>query len=129
MHELAVCQALLHEVCRVAEAQGATDVSRVIVWVGPLSGVEPALLERAFEIARVETPARHAELILEFSGVQVRCRNCGAVSSVSPTCLLCPRCGDFHTELLAGDELMLKRVELTVVAAGANADRGEPVYV
>lgn len=112
MHELAVCQALLSEVCDVVDAQGPATVSRITVCVGPLSGVEPALLERAFYLARAGGPAAEAELVLESGDIRVRCRACGTDSKATPARLVCGCCGDFHVDLLSGDELLLRRVEL-----------------
>ena len=41
MHELAVCQALIEQVQRVARANAARRIISITVSVGPLSGVEP----------------------------------------------------------------------------------------
>jgi len=44
--------------------------------------------------------------------VRVRCRGCGAETMATANRLVCGACGDWHTDLLAGDELLLLRVEL-----------------
>jgi hydrogenase nickel incorporation protein HypA/HybF len=108
MHELAVCQALLTQVERVA--RGA-DVRRIVVRVGPLSGIEPRLLERAFGFARAGGSAAAAELAIEPAAVRVRCLECGAESGATANRLLCAACGAWRTRLLEGDELVLQRVE------------------
>ena len=118
MHELAVCQALLTEVGRVARDAGAGPVQRVVLRVGPLSGIEPELLSRAFEVARAGIADR-AELCIELSPVRVRCHDCGAEREVPPNRLTCRDCGSRHTELRAGDELILQRVEFAAAAAAA----------
>ena len=46
-------------------ANDATEVSRIAVAVGPLSGVDASLLARAFEVARMGTIAAHAQLEIE----------------------------------------------------------------
>ncbi|MEN8167275.1 MAG: hydrogenase maturation nickel metallochaperone HypA, partial [Pseudomonadota bacterium] len=51
MHELSVCQALLAQVTEVADREQASEVSRILLRIGPLSGVVPELLEQAFTIA------------------------------------------------------------------------------
>ncbi len=51
MHELAVCQALMTQVEQVASREGAARVTAVMLQVGPLSGVEPRLLQDAWPIA------------------------------------------------------------------------------
>lgn len=114
MHELALCQALLAEVERVATAHGASGVARIVITVGPLSGTEPALLDRAFSIARAGTPAEAATLEIEAAPVRVQCTNCGAEGEATVSRLSCEACGDWRVRLLGGDELLLKRVELSV---------------
>ena len=119
MHELAVCQALLTQVQRVAAEHGARAVRRVVLKVGPLSGVEPQLLRRAFDVARLGGIAAEAELSIEPVAVRVRCRECEAETDAAANRLLCGRCGAWQTQLLSGEELVLQRVELVPAAAAA----------
>ena len=114
MHELAVCQSLLQEVGRAATANGAREVTRVVVAIGALSGVEGALLGRAFEVARCGTVAEHAALEIETVPVRVRCKICAAETETAVNALLCGGCGAWQVEIASGDELLLKRVELVV---------------
>ena len=79
MHELAICQALIEQVEAIAR-QRAARVARVRVAVGPLSGVEPRLLERAYPLACAGTVAEGSELAIDEVPVRVRCRDCGAES-------------------------------------------------
>lgn len=112
MHELAVCQGMLSQVMDIVRQQQARTVTRILVQIGPLSGVEPSLLAQAFPIASAGTPAAGARLVLESLPVRVRCEQCGAESDALPNRLLCGACGDYHTRLLSGDELLLASVEL-----------------
>jgi hydrogenase nickel incorporation protein HypA/HybF len=112
MHELSVCQGLMTQVLRIAEEHGATRVDRIVLQVGALSGVEPHLLADAFPFASAGTPAEGAELIIESLGIRVRCSRCGAETEATANHLVCGVCGDWQTQLLSGDELLLVRVEL-----------------
>jgi len=114
MHELSICQALLSQLETLAVQHQARQVARVVVKVGPLGGVEPDLLAHAFTIARVDTVAAEAELVLETLAVRIRCQQCGAESEVPANHLCCSACGDWHTQLLSGDELLLARVEFII---------------
>ncbi len=113
MHELSVVQALLREIDAIAIANDAAAVRRVTVQIGPLCGVDPALLASAFEAARGLGLTAGTELVFESLAVKVRCRECGEDSTVTPNRLLCGSCGGYRTTLLTGDELLLRRVELT----------------
>jgi hydrogenase nickel incorporation protein HypA/HybF len=121
MHELTVCQALLAEVRHAARDVAAGPLCRVVVRAGPLSGVEPRLLARAFSLARAGTVAEHAELVLEEAPVRVHCLLCDAESEALPNRLLCGRCGGLRTRLVSGDELVLQRLEFRAPPAAAPA--------
>ena len=113
MHELAVCQSLLSEVERVASAHGAMAVSRIGIAVGPLSGIEASLLDRAFDIARIGTLAGEAELEIEEIPITVWCAACAAETRpTAANVLLCGRCGTWQVDIRSGNELILKQVEL-----------------
>ncbi len=112
MHELSICRSLLAEAAAVASRHGADAVTSLTVGVGPLSGVEPGLLERAFSLACCGTVAEGAALRFETPPIQVRCRTCAGVSAAAANRLICAHCGDWRTELISGDELILMSVEL-----------------
>lgn len=113
MHEMAICQGLLSQVEQIAAERGAGRVESIVLSIGPLSGVEPELLSRAFEAARMGTVAQTAELEIERGAVLVECRVCGASGEATPNRLLCPSCGDWKVSLKQGDELLLLRLELS----------------
>ena len=113
MHELAVCQGLVDEIERVARAQHASAVHAVVVAVGALSGVEPALLQAAFDIARAGTVAAQAQLRVDALPARVACEACGFSSEVPSNRLLCPGCGSWRVRVVGGEELTLLRVELS----------------
>jgi hydrogenase nickel incorporation protein HypA/HybF len=113
MHELSVCQAMLAQVEAIAKQQNASQVHRIVIHIGPLSGVVPELLQQAFTIAREGSIAAQAELETSLQQVRIRCQQCGAECSVKANKLICCECGDFRTQLISGDELLLASVELT----------------
>lgn len=116
MHELSVCRALLDQAAAVAETHGARAVDRIVIRIGPLSGIEPKLLREAFLIARAGTPAEQADLIVQLTAVSVRCEICSAESMCPPNRLMCGICGSHRTQLIGGDELLLVSVELLAQA-------------
>lgn len=114
MHELSVCLALIDQVESIARERGANRVERIHLRVGPLSGVEAPLLRSAFPLAAAGTLAEGARLEITGTPVRVRCRRCGAESDAEPNRLICAACGDYRTELLSGDEMLLASLELVV---------------
>lgn len=91
----------------------APGVASITLRIGPLSGVVPALLMQAFPLAAAGSVAAHADLTIESLPVRVHCHGCGADSDAAVNRLLCGVCGDWHTALISGDELLLASVELT----------------
>ncbi|MGF1643601.1 MAG: hydrogenase maturation nickel metallochaperone HypA [Thiotrichales bacterium] len=112
MHELSICQAIVDQVERIAADRRARGVGLIKVLLGPLAGVEPALLAHAFPLATAGTIAADAVLALEVSPIKVRCRACGAETTAEINKLVCGECGDWKTQILSGDELLLASVEL-----------------
>ena len=128
MHELSVCQALIEQVEAVAREQNATRVLLIRLGIGPLSGVEPQLLEQAFSIARAGSIAADAELHVTCLPIRVSCKACGTVSDAQAARLVCAACGNWQTTLVSGDELLLTQVELARKSATASpspAERGQ----
>jgi hydrogenase nickel incorporation protein HypA/HybF len=112
MHELAICQSILRQAQAVARAQRAERVISLTLSIGPLAGVEPALLNAAFPLAAAGTCCAGASLRIETVGVVVSCKICGAVSDALPNRLLCAVCGTWRVALRSGDEMRLTSLEV-----------------
>lgn len=112
MHELSVCQSIISQVTQIAHDNNAVSVSKVIVHIGPLSGVEAPLLKHAFPIASAGSIAQDALLETHILPIRVRCTICGNENEASINELLCSACGAWQTTLLSGDEMLLQSIEL-----------------
>ncbi len=112
MHELAVCQDIITQVEAIALNNNAVSVVVINLQIGPLSGVEIPLLTAAFSIARSGTVADQAELKIEALPIRVKCNDCHTESTVSQNKLICKQCGNWQTQLISGDEMLLRQVEL-----------------
>lgn len=112
MHELAVCQGLMDQVNQVGARENAERVTLIRLSIGPLCGLEAQLLRDAFPIAAAGSIAEAAELVIEEQPVRVRCLSCGADTEAAINRLVCGACGDYRTQLLSGDEMLLTSLEL-----------------
>jgi hydrogenase nickel incorporation protein HypA/HybF len=126
MHELAICHSVLRQVASIAANHGARHVGRITLRIGPLAGVEPDLLRLAFPLIAAGTVCDGAIIEIEHTPVQVRCKDCSAMSDVRPNRLLCASCGTWRVTLVTGDEMLLARVELLDMLA---AQPEEPANV
>jgi hydrogenase nickel incorporation protein HypA/HybF len=109
VHELSIAESIVSGVCeRIADAH----VTRVIVEIGVLSGVVADSVRFFFDACIKGTPLAGAALeIVEVKGL-ARCRSCGAESQANDLALHCP-CGSLDVELVRGDKLLVKAVEVT----------------
>jgi hydrogenase nickel incorporation protein HypA/HybF len=112
MHELSVCQSMMQQLESIAARENARQITSVTLRIGPLSGIEPELLQQAFPIATAGSLAAQAELKIETQPVRIYCSRCDAEYEVPSNQLLCPRCADLQTRIVSGDELLLASLEL-----------------
>jgi hydrogenase nickel incorporation protein HypA/HybF len=112
VHELSVAQALVEQVEAVIHQNHAQSATLIRVRIGPLAGVVPDLLANAFPLAAAGSRLEHAELEFAHAPITVRCQTCGAETEAAMNRLICGTCGDWHTQVISGDELLLESVEL-----------------
>lgn len=90
---------------------GARDATRIVLQIGPLSGVVDQLLHRAFDLMRPDSIVENAALEIQSCPVVVLCQACDKESEVPCNRLVCLHCGQWQTTLVSGDELLLLRIE------------------
>jgi hydrogenase nickel incorporation protein HypA/HybF len=112
MHELSICQALIDQVEMIAQQRNAMQIDKILVQIGPLSGIESHLLAQAYPLASAGSIAQYAELVIEDLPIRIRCEECGMETSAQANKLICGACGNWRTQLLSGDEMLLKSVEM-----------------
>jgi len=104
---------------QLADRHGATGVAKIVLSIGPLSGVEPALLRQAFSVARLGTVAVDASLEIQTTPVVILCQSCGSTTETASNRLLCQSCGDWQVNVKQGSELLLQQVELSGIRPSA----------
>lgn len=112
MHEYSLVQSLLERVEREAACRGATAVHRLRLQIGEMSGVETSLLRTAYETFTDRSICAGAELEIVPVAVRWGCPACGTERGPRDA-LRCAGCGG-PVRLLAGDEIVLERIEMEV---------------
>lgn len=108
MHEMAITESVISA---VIEKVGDRKVQRVSLVVGKLSGVVAESLYFYFDLCTEGTPLEGSKLeIIDIVG-RARCRACGAETELEDMIALCT-CGSADLEILSGEELTIKEVEL-----------------
>lgn len=100
------------QVEQIVAEQKASGVAKIVLRIGPLSGVESHLLKQAFPLASAGSPAENSLLEIRQQPIEVECTRCGRRSQALPNKLVCGACGDWQTRLISGDEMLLESVEL-----------------
>jgi hydrogenase nickel incorporation protein HypA/HybF len=109
VHELSITRSVLAVVCEHAPGR---RVTRVRLEIGQLSAVLPDAIRFCFDICARGTPAEGAVLeIVEIAG-RGRCGRCGAEVALTVPAGRCAACGEGHLRIVAGQELMIKEMEV-----------------
>ena len=96
----------------LAQQHHARAIVKIILDIGPLSGIEKDLLAAAFPIASAGSLAENAQLQINDLPIRVRCNACNLESDASVNNLVCQHCKNWQTTLISGDEMLLKRIEM-----------------
>ena len=112
MHEDGLVKSLLGQVARLASEHAATGVEMVKVRVGAFSGVEPELLQSAFERRAPRTIAQGARLIVERVPLRAACQNCQQTFPIEQYHFVCTFCQSAELHVIEGEELLLESVTL-----------------
>ena len=112
MHEYSIVQSLLNSCEDNAKSNGATKVTRVVTKIGVLSGVEPDLLQTAFDTFKEKTMCEEAEFIMNIQPVVIKCNSCGKESTLEKSQFACLHCESVDIEVLEGEEMYLMQLEV-----------------
>lgn len=112
MHEYSIVQALLEQCEQYAAANDAEKITKVVTKIGRLSGVEPHLLEIAFNTFKEKTVCDGAEFVMHLQPVVIRCRSCGAETALEELHYRCPLCESTDVAVTEGEEMLLMSLEM-----------------
>ena len=117
MHELGIMTGVLDAVQTSAKQAGADRVLKVSLSVGEMTEAIEDALRFAFEALseqREYVLCAGAELDITMVCPRSRCLECGAEYDHDRFHMLCPECGSFATELIAGRELQIDSIEVDI---------------
>ncbi len=107
MHEVSLMRELLKQVEIAMRQNGVQSVSSIQIEIGPLAGVEPVLVEQAFEALIPETEFARARLVIEQPELMAVCRECQREFEVKNFQFSCPTCSSARVQVTSGDQLRL----------------------
>jgi hydrogenase nickel incorporation protein HypA/HybF len=111
MHELGIAASILDSVQAEAERQQGLHICKVGIRVGELAGVDSDALQFGFECLVKGTSFEPLALEIESVPRMQRCA-CGNEFRMTDYDPHCPRCGEFMTECVSGDQLEIVFMEV-----------------
>jgi hydrogenase nickel incorporation protein HypA/HybF len=127
MHELSLAQSLIEQLLDLAREHRAERINRVVVTLGPFSGIVRDSFEFGFNILKQSQQAMEgAVLVLETPDPEYSCLDCNKVAIIPfplqserlemARCGLaakkCPWCGSNRLSPKGGTELILNQLEM-----------------
>jgi hydrogenase nickel incorporation protein HypA/HybF len=113
MHEFSIMEAALETAAEKTRAAGATQIHRLKLRVGALSGVVPEALRFAFDGLKDRTMAAKAELEIELVSAVGWCPDCAVEFAAADLHYECPRCHQSSGQLRRGKEMELASLEIS----------------
>lgn len=111
MHEVGIMESALAVISREARSNHATKVTRVVLRIGAISGVEPDALRFAFEAISPGTLIENARLEIRRVPARAHCRDCAQDFTIESGFIFqCPRCRAFSGDVRSGREIELARL-------------------
>lgn len=112
MHEFYLFQSLLLHLSEHLVDFKNPQIRRVILSVGEFSGIDVAYFKTVIDTFKEGTILDGAEILFEIESLKIHCKSCGAESEPKEKTAKCPLCGSFSVDILAGLDLVIKRIEI-----------------
>lgn len=112
MHEYSIVQSLLDQCEQNAKANDASKVTKVVVKIGVMSGVEPDLLKTAFDTFKEGTICEDCQYIQDIQKIKIKCLSCNTTSELEKSEYACPKCNSVELDVIDGEDLMLMQLEM-----------------
>lgn len=112
MHEMSLCESIVHIIEQEARKQAFRRVSSVTLEIGRFATAEPEAMRFCFGAVARGTLAEGARLDIVASPGKGFCFACGETVEVAERTDDCPRCGSHQISITGGDELRIKELEV-----------------
>lgn len=112
MHEESLVRSLLKQVESIAADHDATRIDAIEVEIGPLSGVEPLLVESAFERVSQAAGFENTNLQINIVPLTEECLACATSFESGDPVFCCPACSSNNVRITRGDQFRLMNVVL-----------------
>ncbi|MBN2715762.1 MAG: hydrogenase maturation nickel metallochaperone HypA [Deltaproteobacteria bacterium] len=115
MHELSLAESMIEQLAEAlkSESSPVTRIEKIDLEIGSMSGVEKDAFEFVFPFAAEGTVAEGAQLTFREVELQVKCMDCGSVTSPEYPFVSCVSCGSSKTDILQGKDFKILQMEVS----------------
>ncbi|MFA4839178.1 MAG: hydrogenase maturation nickel metallochaperone HypA [Candidatus Neomarinimicrobiota bacterium] len=114
MHELTIVENIINMVeAEIGKRQLDQKISKIVFLAGKMNAIIPESLTFGFDTIKKEHPVlADAELVIRILPITVRCRSCGAESTIDEPEFICQHCSGTEIEMLTGSEMFIESIEM-----------------
>lgn len=112
MHEYSIVQSLIDSCEEHTKSNNAKKVTKVVVKIGVMSGVEPHLLKEAFDMFKEDSICDGCEFVMNIQKVKIECKYCLIISELEKNEYFCPKCESVDIKIIDGEDMFLMQLEL-----------------
>lgn len=109
MHEFSLCQSVINIAKKAAE-NNSKKVSRVVVKIGNLAGVDVESFEFWFQVAAKDSVLEQARLEIIHEQAIAKCKACEREFELTRLYEQCPNCGSFEKDILKGKDMLVESI-------------------
>ena len=114
MHEVSLVRDLLKQAEQAMLQNHLSSLTAIHVEIGPLSGVDPLLVEQAFQSLIHETIFTNTRLVVEQPKLMAVCRECARGFEIMDFQFRCPDCKSNKVQVTSGDQLRLVSISTAI---------------
>lgn len=112
MHELAVTESLLKTASDYASKNNAKKVTCLNLQIGELSGIIDDCVQFYWDMISADSICSQSKLNIEKVPAKFTCLACRNEFVMGDDLTPCPNCGSLDIRISAGDEFLLKSIEI-----------------
>ncbi len=112
MHELAITQNILDIAINEAKAARASQIMKIRLVIGELSGVAGECVQFYFDFLKKDSIAQNATIDFETVPAKLRCRDCQTSFKLEDSSWSCPCCRSANLEITDGQSCFIESIEV-----------------
>lgn len=112
MHEVSLVRSLISQAITAAEPVTPAGIRKIRVIVGPLTGVEPMLVQQAFDALKDSASLTDCQLAIDEQRLEAICLACEQTFVVDDFVFSCPSCASPRVSITHGEDFRLVSIDV-----------------